>query len=295
MEYVIPPEYDGVRAEQYLRSVHGYSGRLLIRLKKSPAYLRRNGAHLRVVDPVYAGDRLEVLLEDTPHTPPNHHLQVPIVYEDDDLMVFCKPAKMPIHPSRNHPLDTLGNFFAAYCEQTHQPLVFRPVTRLDADTTGLCVVAKNMLSGSKLAAKVEKEYLALVSNGDTPLPDHGVINAPIGRENGDGIRRCVTSNGKSAITHYQVLARGAEYTTVLVYLQTGRTHQIRVHFAHLGHPLIGDEMYGGDCSEQSTHALHCYRLQFRHPTQPKNVYLCSDPPSYFGIIPQNTPSFLHNL
>ena len=110
--------------------------RILIRLKKSPEYVHVNGRHVRVVDPVYTGDQVRIIQEDTPRTPPNHTLEVPIVYEDDDVIVFDKPARMPVHPSRNHAMDTLGNFFAAYCERTGQELIFRPVTRLDADTTG---------------------------------------------------------------------------------------------------------------------------------------------------------------
>ncbi len=274
--YTIPPEYDGVRLEQYLRSAHGYSGRILIKLKKSPEYVRLNGKHIRVIDPVHTGDTLRIVMEDTPRTPPNPILNVPIVYEDDDVILFDKPAGMPIHPSRNHALDTLGNFFAAYCEKTDQALIFRPVTRLDADTTGLCVVAKNMLSASKLAGKVDKEYLALVENGETPLPEQGTIDAPIARENGDGIKRCVDfKTGKKAVTHYAMLSRGEKYSLVRVWLETGRTHQIRVHFSHIGHPLAGDEMYGGDCSERKGHALHCYTVRFTHPTTEKTVCLYS--------------------
>ncbi len=282
--YIIPREYDGVRLEQYLRSAHGYSGRILTKIKKSPEYVLKNGSHIRVVDPVFAGDEVRITLEDTVRTPPNPALRVPIVYEDDDVIVFDKPAGMPMHPSRNHAMDTLGNFFAAYCERTGQELVFRPVVRLDADTTGLCIAAKNMLSASRLAGRVGKEYLALAENGEVPLPDSGVIDAPIARENGDGIRRCVDfAAGKRAVTHYEVLRRGKQASLVRVWLETGRTHQIRVHFAWLRHPLLGDEMYGGDCSERKGHALHCSRLYFIHPVTNKNVSLCSDLPEFLHI------------
>ncbi len=282
--YMIPREYDGVRLEQYLRSAHGYSGRILTKIKKSPAYVLRNGTHIRVVDPVYAGDEVQITLEDTMRTPPNPALTVPIVYEDDDVIVFDKPAGMPVHPSRNHAMDTLGNFFAAYCERTGQDLIFRPVIRLDADTTGLCIAAKNMLSASKLAGRVDKEYFALIGNGREPLPDSGMIDAPIARENGDGIRRCVNfAAGKRAVTHYEVLQRGKKASLVRIWLETGRTHQIRVHFAWLGHPLLGDEMYGGDCSERKGQALHCGRLHFMHPITSKDVFLCSNSPFHMYI------------
>lgn len=275
--YIIPQEYDGVRLEQYLRSAHGYSGRILTKIKKSPAYVQRNGVHIRVVDPVFAGDKIRITLEDALRTPPNPALAVPILYEDDDVIVFDKPAGMPVHPSRNHARDTLGNFFAAYCEKTGQELIFRPVIRLDADTTGLCIVAKNMLSASKLAGRIDKEYLALAGNGQVPLPDQGVIDAPIARENGNGIRRCVDfAAGKRAVTRYTVLRRGEKACLVRVWLETGRTHQIRVHFAWLGHPLLGDEMYGGDCLERKGHALHCEKLHFIHPITCEDVFLCSN-------------------
>lgn len=286
--YTIPPEYDGVRLEQYLRSAHGYSGRILIRLKKSPDYVRLNGKHARVVDPVRAGDRLRILLEDVAHIPPNPALRVPVVYEDEDVIVFDKPARMPVHPSRNHAMDTLGNFFAAYCQNTGQELIFRPVNRLDADTTGLCLAAKNMLSASKLAGRIDKEYLAVVATGEVPLSGTGVIDAPIARENGDGIRRCVDfAHGKRAVTRYEVQRRGSKYTLVRVWLETGRTHQIRVHFSYLGHPLAGDEMYGGDCSEFSAHMLHCSALRFCHPTTGKDVYLYSKINKYTEIMNNN--------
>ena len=288
-DYIIPPEYDGVRLEQYLRSVHGYSGRILIRLKKSPDYVQLNGVHARVVDPIHSGDRLRILLEDIPRTPPNPDLAVPVVYEDEDVIVFDQPAHMPVHPSRNHAMDTLGNFFSAYCQRTGQNLVFRPVTRLDADTTGLCLIAKNMLSASKLAGRVEKEYLALVGNGSEPLTDTGTVDAPIARENGDGIRRCVDyENGRRAVTHYQVQGRGPKYTLVRVLIETGRTHQIRVHFAYLGHPLAGDEMYGGDRSDYKVHMLHCRMLHFIHPVTGKDVYLYSKSEIYTNIMNNNS-------
>lgn len=277
--YRIPPEYDGVRLEQYLRSAHGYSGRILTKIKKSPTYVLRNGTHIRVVDEVYTGDEVQITLEDVRRTPSNPALTVPIVYEDDDVIVFDKPAGMPVHPSRNHAMDTLGNFFAAHCEKMGQELIFRPVVRLDADTTGLCIAAKNMLSASKLAGQIDKEYLALVGAGHNPLPDSGVIDAPIAREHGDGIRRCVDfSAGQRAVTHYEVLRRGENASLVRVYLVTGRTHQIRVHFAWLGHPLLGDELYGGDCSERKGQALHCEKLHFIHPITGKDVLLCSKAP-----------------
>lgn len=289
--YTIEPEYDGVKLEQYLRSVHGYSGRIIISLKKKPEYVQYNGVHIRMVDPVFAGGSVQIQLEDQPHIPPNPDLKVEIVYEDDDVIVFDKPAGMPVHPSRNHALDTLGNYFSAHCVRTEQELIFRPVTRLDADTTGLCVVAKNALSCSKLSGKVDKEYIALVSSrcqiGEAAalLEEEGTIDAPLARVGGTAIKRCVDfGQGKQAVTHFKVLDRGEKYTLVKVWTETGRTHQIRVHFAYIGHPLAGDSLYGGDMSDFSGHALHCAKVSFLHPTMHDKVYLCSNINNYTAYI-----------
>ena len=290
--YTIPPEYDGVKLEQYLRNVHGYSGRIIIALKKKPEYVQYNGVHIRMVDPVFVGGTLQIQLEDQPHIPPNPSLRVKIVYEDDDVIVFDKPSGMPIHPSRNHALDTLGNFFAAHCIKIGQELIFRPVTRLDADTTGLCVVAKNSLSCSKLSGKIEKEYIALVSSqcknrtaGAEELKESGTINAPLARVDGTAIKRCVDwAHGKQAVTHYEVVGRGKRYSLVKVRTETGRTHQIRVHFSYIGHPLAGDPLYGGDQTDFSAHMLHCVGVSFLHPTMNTKVYLCTDADKYTAYI-----------
>ena len=289
--YTIPPEYDGVKLEHYLRSAHKYSGRIIVALKKKPEYVQYNGVHIGMVDPVFSGGEVQIQLEDQPHIPPNPDLKVEIVYEDDDVVVFNKPSGMPVHPSRNHAFDTLGNFFAAHCIQTGQALIFRPVTRLDADTTGLCVVAKNSLSCSKLSGKVNKEYVALVSSrcqtgmGAEVLAEEGTIDAPLARVDGTAIKRCVDfEQGKRAVTHFRVMDRGEKYTIVKVWTETGRTHQIRVHFSYIGHPLAGDALYGGDQSDFFGHALHCARVSFLHPTMNKEVYLCTNINNYTVYI-----------
>lgn len=243
--------------------VHGYSKRILTRLKREPQHILRNGVHVRMVDLVNPGDTVTVILQESSTIVPNPALSVPVIYEDDDVIVFDKPGNMPVHPSLAHYEDTLANFFMHYTQCKGEHLVFRPVNRLDRNTRGLCLAAKNALAAKKLSGQLHKEYTA-VACGDLGQ-DHGIIDAPIGRVDGSLIERQVCANGQPSKTEYRVLARSNGYTMVRVILHTGRTHQIRVHFSHIGFPLAGDDLYGGNCADLSGQALSCTRLHFIHP------------------------------
>lgn len=252
---------------------HGFSRRMISRLKREPEHILRNGVHLRMIDQLHNGDILTVILqEEASHILPNPKLFVPIVYEDDDLILFDKPAFMPVHPSIAHYSDTLANYFAYYMEQKGLSLVFRPINRLDANTTGLCLVAKNAFCANQLSGSLEKEYTAVLT-GEFPQ-DQGIIDAPIARMPGSIIKRTVDPTGQKSITEYRVRKRTNGFTLVQVKLHTGRTHQIRVHFSHLGYPLAGDDLYGGDTSLINRHALCCTRLQFLHPIMHKKIDFC---------------------
>lgn len=242
---------------------HGYSRRIITQLKREPEHILRNGVHVRMVDRVCAGDRITVILAEERLLRANPLLQVGIVYEDADLILFDKPPAMPVHPSFAHANDTLGNFFAFHTQSRGERISFRPINRLDADTTGLCLVAKNPLAASVLAQQVQKEYTAVLCG--EPVQDSGEINLPIARDPSNPVRRCVSKEGQPSVTRYEVLNRKNGYTLVRVQLVTGRTHQIRVHFSHLGYPLAGDSMYGGDCSRIGRQALCCTRMAFVHP------------------------------
>lgn len=246
---------------------------MITRLKREREHILRNGSHIRMVDPLHAGDCLTIILdEEGSSILPNPDLSVPVIYEDDDLILFDKPAHMPVHPSIAHYQDTLANFFIFYMGQKDLHPTFRPINRLDANTTGLCLVAKNAFSAKQLSGGLEKEYTAVLCGN---LPDDcGTINAPIAREPGSIMKRMVHPSGQPSITEYQVLFRKNGYTLVRVKLHTGRTHQIRVHFSHLGFPLAGDDLYGGDTSDLSRQALCCTRLFFQHPVMHKNINFC---------------------
>lgn len=240
--------------EAFLRHDCGLSRRQLCRLKHVDGGILCGGKPIRSIDTVHPGDEVILRIPDVPNIEANPALQVPLVFEDEDLLVFHKPAGMPVHPSLNHRTDTLGNAFAAQ----FPALTFRPVHRLDCNTSGLCAVAKHPIAAASLPGRLEKTYLAIT--GGMP-PDSGTIRVPIARCPDSLIRRQVSADGKPAVTHYRILQRG-RYNLAEIRLETGRTHQIRVHFSHISCPLAGDDLYGGDTSDIRRHALHCAVLQY---------------------------------
>lgn len=242
----------------------GVSRRLTVKLKRTENGITLNGEHIRTTDRVKSGDVLAIALSDG--TPPeaNFMRSVPVAYEDDDAVIFNKPVNMPVHPSHKHRSDTLGNYFGAI----YPNLTFRPINRLDKDTSGLCAVAKNAYAAARLGGGIEKVYYAVVCG---VIESDGIIDAPIGRAEESVIKREVRSDGQRAVTKYTIIKTTEKYTLVRVHLETGRTHQIRVHFAYIGHPLAGDDFYGGDTSDISCQALHCKEMSFISPSSGKMI------------------------
>lgn len=271
IDFEVMPSFDGITAEKYLVGEKKFSRRMITRLRQMENGILRNGEKIRTVDVLRAGDILTVNMADEKYLEENGDLNIPIVYEDDDVVVFNKPFGVPVHPSILHYNDTLGNYFA----YLYKELSFRPVNRLDRDTSGLCVAAKNSYAAAQLANGVEKVYFAVVG-GD--VADEGVIDAPIARESDTIIRRCVSESGQRAVTRYKTLQRKNGVSLVRVTLETGRTHQIRVHFSHIGNALAGDELYGGDCREISRHALHCGEVSFVSPVTKQRVSVTAEIP-----------------
>ena len=191
--------------------------------------------------------------------------------DDEDIIVFNKPSGMPVHESRNHRGDTLANIAACYMNGSS----FRAVYRLDRDTSGLVLIAKNELAAGKLAGKVSKDYYAVCQGEFT---GSGTVDLPIRREHESIIKRGVFDDGERAATHWEAVKTGNGRTLLKLNLETGRTHQIRVHFAHLGAPLLGDSLYGGDCSEIGRQALHCKTVRFIHPVTQKPMELDTELP-----------------
>jgi 23S rRNA pseudouridine1911/1915/1917 synthase len=241
--------------EDFLRKEKGISARLLRKLKHSPNIITRNDKLIRTIDMVYPHDIIVLVTHDNNEIIPNSDLKVKILYEDDDVVVFDKPPMMPVHPSHKHHFDTLGNYFSAkFPDKT-----FRPINRLDRDTSGTCAVAKNQQYASFLQNNIKKTYFAIVSGRTETF---GTIDLPIKRVADTLILRCVASDGKRAVTHYEVIKQNDDASLLKINLETGRTHQIRVHFSHIGHSLFGDDLYGGNLDFINRQALHCGQLEF---------------------------------
>jgi 23S rRNA pseudouridine1911/1915/1917 synthase len=194
---------------------------------------------------------------------PQPEIPVRVVYEDEFAIVLDKPAHLAVHPTLNYPRNTLANGYAALMAARGESPVFRPVNRIDKDTSGLVLAAKNAYAAPLLAGGVEKLYIA-IAEGELPL-GLGVIDAPIGRREGSIIGRCVTPAGKPSRTEYTVECAADGLSLAACVPVTGRTHQIRVHFASIGHPLAGDDLYGGSRARIGRQALHCARQTFCVP------------------------------
>lgn len=280
--YEIEKEQGPVRIGDYLRK-QGYSRKILIHLKKTEGGILKNGKPAFSSMMLEPGDILNVTLleEEGSQKICPVAMDLDLVYEDEDILIVNKPSDMPIHPSINNHENTLANGVAAYYESRGIPFVYRCINRLDRDTTGLLIIAKNMLSASILAdmlknREIHREYLAIASG---EVPPEGVIDAPIGRKEGSVIERCVDfEKGERAVTHFRRVAYKNGYSLVSLKLETGRTHQIRVHMKYLGNPLIGDFLYHPDYRLMNHQALHSYRLSFLHPVTGQPMEFTAEPP-----------------
>lgn len=278
ISYTVPAEFDGVQAQVFLKS-RGISRRVLTALKRSGG-LTRGGGILRTVDAVHAGEVITLWLDGgEASVAANPELSADIVYEDEDVVVFNKPPFMPVHPSQRHHDDTLANLFAA----RYPGLPFRPINRLDRNTSGLCVCAKNQFAAAALSGSISKVYYAITDG--TPPGD--TVDAPIGRLGDSVIERCVTPVGKPAVTHFRKIA-GERRALLRITLETGRTHQIRVHMSHIGFPLCGDDMYGGDCTAISRQALHCGEVEFTLPVSGERITISAPLPEDMAAILDGT-------
>ena len=268
--YKITDSGQNIRIDSFLRK-HGYSMQNLTLLKKMPESILKNGEWSYMQTTLQAGDILTVRIQEETSSPniPAVNLPIDIVYEDEDIIVINKAAGMPIHPSLNNYRNSLANALMWYYEQQNKPFIFRCTNRLDRDTSGLTVVSKHLVSGSILSTmtknrEVHREYLAIVKGSVTPAT--GTICAPLARKEGTIIERTVDfEHGEEAITHYRLVKEANGHSLVSLKLETGRTHQIRIHMKHLGFPLIGDYLYNPDMEHISRQALHSHHMEFAHP------------------------------
>lgn len=271
----------------------GISVPLLTALKKDQKCVLLNSEEGFLNRELHQGDKLELIIKETEENPTIAPQDIPldIIYEDDDIIVINKPAYMPVHPSLNHPLNTLANALVYYYRNESSPFVFRCLTRLDKNTTGLTLIAKNPLSSAILNKDMKAMHIHRIYYGifDGEIINSGTVDAPIGRVNDSIIKRCIdTQNGKAAITHYDVIKSNYNYSLCRLTLETGRTHQIRVHMSHIGHPLINDFLYGDESTGfNSRQLLHAGEISIVHPITKKNMTFNTPLPDDFNEYMSN--------
>ena len=271
LELPITRALAGIKVDTLLKRHLGLSGTVVRRIKWLPDGILVDGARVNTRFCPQEGQVLSVRLSD----PERHSGILPapgpldIVYEDGDVVVLNKAPWVPVHPGPGHYSDTVGNYLLHYYDQEGAEGDFHPVHRLDRGTSGLLVVARHPHAQEVLKEQLHtdgfrREYLAVCQG--VPEPFAGTVDAPLGPKPGSLVEQMVCSDGKPARTHYAVVKAGENCALVRLVLDTGRTHQIRVHLAHLGHPLVGDFLYGTEEPDRIPRpALHSHRLTFRHP------------------------------
>lgn len=259
----------------------GFSIRAISKLKRQENILV-NGKFQRPSQIVRVGDIIEIPVEEGSSEFKGQDLGVRVLYEDFDLLVMDKPAFMVVHPTKSHNLETLANAVSFHLASKGEACKIRFINRLDMNTSGLVIVGKNAYAHHKLSTDMEKDiinkkYLAIVHG--VVKEDKATINQPIYRETEDSIKRIVDPRGQMSITHYEVVKRFKNATLLSLRLETGRTHQIRVHLSHIGHGIIGDELYGYvDEKLIKRQALHACHLDFRQPRTGESISVDSDLP-----------------
>ena len=275
LTFSIHTEDDGCTVHDFLCKC-GFSKGVRTALKKTPYGILKNNIWTYSSDRLSTGDTLVLTIEETQASEQVCPIKLPFgrIYEDEDLLIVNKPADMPIHPSLHNYENTLANALSYYYKEKGEDFVFRCINRLDRQTTGLTVIAKNPFSSCLLyqaAAmhQIRRTYLAVVAG---TLTGNGTIRAPIAREDGSAITRQVSfAHGVPAVTHYHAVYTKNGHTLVRLTLETGRTHQIRVHMKYIGYPLIGDYLYHPDFSHIQRVALHSSTVAFTHPLTKKEM------------------------
>ena len=271
LRFTVPAECDGMAAKWFLKSRCGLSTRMITRLKREKDGILMDGKILRTIDPVAAGAEIVINLpgEESSFIVPVEG-SLDIRYEDVHLLAVNKPPFMTVHPVKQHQTNTLANLVTAYAQKKGTEYVFRAHNRLDRNTSGLVLIAKDKYSVFKLHGSVCKKYFALVHGR---LEGSGTVREPIGLREDSKIVRRVVEGGSPAVTHYRSIFSGDDYSFISLVLETGRTHQIRCHMSYLGHPLLGDDLYGGTTELIDRQALHCGEMSFVHPVSGETVSL----------------------
>ncbi|MBQ8432205.1 MAG: RluA family pseudouridine synthase [Clostridia bacterium] len=293
MRFEIQEDANGLCIRQFIKERLHLSVKMLKHLKYRPDGICVNGERKTVRYVLRTGDLLTLATEDrdNPHAPAAVDLPLEILYEDDDLVVPLKPANMPTHPSHDHYGDTVANALTYRYTQRGIPFVFRPINRLDRNTSGLLLIARHKMAAGVLSdamknGEIQKSYLAILDGEMTTA--QGIIDACLHRTAASIIVREVcppdAPDAAPSKTQYRVLAVGHGHTLVEAIPLTGRTHQLRVHFAHLGHPITGDDLYGTPDPRIGRHALHARTLTFPLPSTGRPLTLTAPLTSDFAAL-----------
>lgn len=259
-----------------------FSVRSLSKMKREES-VKVNKKFEKLNTKIKVGDLIEVNIDEERANFEPQDLNLDIIYDDFDLIMVNKPPFMVVHPTKSHNTNTIANGVSYYIIQNDENVKIRFVNRLDMNTSGLVIVAKNayahhVLSQDMSEDKVEKTYITVVKG--IVENEKATINAPIYRPTEDSIKRVVDERGQQSVTHYKVLERLNDATVLEVKLETGRTHQIRIHMEHIGHPIIGDELYGYvDENLINRQALHAYSLEFEQPRTKENLKFKAEIPN----------------
>ena len=280
LNYSITEGQDQKLLRDFLRQDVGLSRSMVTRLKYDGGQILVNQKEVGVRTRLKAGDRVQLIFPKEERSPAliPAEMDLDIVYEDEFLIILNKQAGTSVVPSVTNQSKTIANGLIHYYDQQGLDYTVHIVTRLDRDTSGLMLIAKQQFMHSFFRnISIERRYQAVVQG--KLRPKKGTIDAPIGRKPGSIISRIVTDEGKPSITHYEVIGAVGQNSIVEIELETGRTHQIRVHFAHLGCPLLGDSLYGGPVDRIERQALHCVELSFTHPMTKEKLTFQSEWPA----------------
>lgn len=277
--YLITESHDGQELRHFIKGRREISSALWKRVKWNGKVLVNGEVNYNARRVLHAGDRVVLQWSEGNEVVPSN-IPLSVVYEDKDLLVVDKVPGMIIHPTSREAHDTLVNAVAGYFTRNDKSAGIHPVYRLDRNTTGLVVVAKSAMGQFELSKRhdcIYRQYIALVSGRVEPV--EGIVEEPIGRKPGSIVEWMVRPDGKWASTEYRVLASCEEASLLLIHLNSGRTHQIRVHFSFLGHPLLGDDLYGGSLALIHRQALHAWSVSFHQPCTGENIRLTAPVPT----------------
>ena len=293
-EYIVSQEEKGKRLDTYIPSVDTDITRTSAQRLIEDGNILVNGKNAKVSYKIQENDKISVEIPEPKQIELKaQDIPIEIIYEDSDIIVVNKPKGMVVHPANGNPDGTLVNAIMAICKDSLSGIggEIRPgiVHRIDKDTSGLLIVAKNDNAHVKMSEQiknheVKKTYIALVRG--VFKKNEATIDMPIGRSTSDRKKMAVNKNGKNAITHIKVLKRFDKYTLLQVNIETGRTHQIRVHLSHIGYPIVGDYTYSNGKNEFDVigQCLHAQKLEFKHPITQKDMCLEAELPQYFKDI-----------